>query len=436
MIIVKTSIINVFKRGDIIILKIERSENDKFIILLFLCIMVSLTPILISSVIIPGFDSHSLFNIVVGCMFAIQVIIIFFYYIKNSSKTINNRFLIFAWLYMITQTITIFVALLSGRQVNYYDFINIFARTLSVFIFACIPSKLKITKNNLDVFMSMIVILGTVACIYNIIINFRGISSVLYINNAYEVNYKSFYLNRNSFAQLLYISMIANTVLFYKDKTFYNWLCYILFGINMITSLSRTAILSIIIFIFILFINFLVKKPMYLLSLITILGILIRYVFLNPILYNFMTNILLRGNMGTNGRSSLWNIGFKVLNETSWFFGTGYFTSIQFIEKLGFDLEEFHSFYIETLVGGGIFDLLLIFSIFIFMIKRIKRIYTYSKEIGLILISAYISLMIYSLFESSSFFTMGYVGSLFTIFFITVPLLYSNNLIEKNVCNV
>ena len=98
---------------------------------------------------------------------------------------------------------------------------------------------------------------------------------------------------------------------------------------------------------------------------------------------------------------------------------------------MGFSSHEFHSFYIETLVGGGIIDLLLHLIILIFISARIKVIYKNDRKIGALYFSAYISLLVYAMFESASIFSMGYVGTLFTIFIVTIPLLYSNNFLSE-----
>jgi len=313
-------------------------------------------------------------------------------------------------------------------EINNLDIINVFARFLSVFTFLCIPSKLSISEDEFKRFMLLISILGLVASLYNMIINFRQALNILNISNAYEVSFNSFYLNRNSFAQLLLFSVIAISFLYNEMQKRYILFFYIIYFINIFLTLSRTVLVCSIIFLILSSVIYKRKNIIKSSIIISIIVIsLIILITIKPEIRNFIVDMVIRKEAGTSGRTQLWSVGIYILNNTNWVFGIGYITSRDIIKSMGFDLNEFHSFYVETLVGGGIVDLLLHFLILMFIIKRIRIIYKNDKKIGALYLSAYISIFIYSLFESASIFTMGYVGTIFTIFIITVPLLYSNN---------
>ena len=408
----------------------KNNKSDRLGIILFFCILVSLIPILISSIINPGFINGRLYPITVGIMFLIQVFLLLFYYPPNIKWSINKRLFLFAWAFMIIQTITLLISSLKGIQIDNLDFINIIIRFILLLIFFCIPSRFYITKKGLQTFMLLIVILGFVGCIYNIFQNFNGMINILNINNPNVINFQSFYLNRNHFGQLLFFALIANTFLFLSKRSVFNWLCYFLFGINIITTLSRTVIASVIIFELIFFIIYFKRKK----AIVTLLTLLLPVLFINSnqAISNFINNMLIREDAGISGRTILWQIGLEILNKSNWAFGIGYNTSEAALRNSGSRFHEFHNFYIETLVGCGIVGLLFHLIIIGLVLKKVKNIYRNDKETGAVFFSGYIALMFFAFFESISFFTLGYVGSIFTIFFITIPILYSNSFNKQN----
>jgi len=356
-------------------------------------------------------------------------------FITRKKKVIDIKCLLFAFIFTICQLATLSISSLT-IDIDYLEIINILARFIGVFIFLCIPSKVCISENEFRKFMLSIVILGLVASIYNLIINYKGILNILNISNPYSANFSSFYLNRNSFAQLLLFCIIANSFLFSKKRTNFNLFCYLIYFVNVFFTLSRTVLgCMLIFFITLLLILYRKKIKTYILIFVIIIG-LILFINFNIEIKDFIIKMIIRKEYGTSGRNNLWLTAIEILNKTNWIFGIGYISSIDIINNMGYTLREFHSFYIETLIGGGILDLLLHFIIFIFTLKRIKIIYRNDRNTGSIYLSAYISFIFYALVESASFFSMGYVGTLFTIFFITIPILYSNNLINIEKYNI
>ena len=370
----------------------------------------------------------------VGGMYGIQFITIFFYFIVYTKKLANMKLFIFSLTFSICQAITILIASLTV-DVNNLDIMNIIVRFVSVTMLLCIPSKLNISKEALRKFMLSIVTLGLVACAYNLIINYSDIPSILSASNPYSVNFTSFYLNRNSFAQLLFFAIIANTFLWIEKKTKFAFLTYLIFGVSILLTLSRTVSAVVMIFFMFLIILYFRKRLVTRSVIIFFVIGLFLLINSNQEIRNFISTMIVRKNYGTSGRSNLWMIGIEILNRTNWLFGTGYISSMNVIQDMGYNLSEFHSFYIETLVGGGLIDLLLHLVIFIFIFKKIVYIYKHDRKVGILYFASYIAFAIYAIFESASFFSMGYVGSLFTIFFITIPLLYSNNLVINNIAN-
>ena len=395
-------------------------SHDRLGPVLFYCIVLSLLPILIS-------HGDSKYIILVGVFSVLQYLILLFYYSPHFIFGINKTLLLFSLIFMISQTFTLlFTSFSNNIEINNFDFINIFVRFITILLFVCIPMQFSISQKSLEKFMFGIVFLGIVACIYNIIVNFDGLLNITSINNSYEATFKSFFPNRNIFGQLLLFCIIANTYLFIKKSSLIYLFNYLILGLNLFTSFSRTAIASASIFLLLLLIYYLKRRFLLTLFISFFVIIISTIIISNENISVFLTNNLFRLENGTSGRTALWELGFQILKESNLIFGVGYLTGVNILNKLGLP-EQFHSFYIETLVGGGIIDLILHFVLILFIIEKIYKIYKKEQITGYIFFSAYIAFLFYAFFESASFFSMGYVDSLFRIFLITIPLLYANN---------
>ena len=407
-------------------LSLEVKLNDRISLILFYCVFLSFIPILISTTLFPGLRSGMIFNILVGVSFFIQIVLLLFNFLSQQSLRFNQIFFLFAWVFTISQLLTLYLSLIRGIEINNFDFINVIIRFFSIVFFLCIPLNYKISKKGLETFMRSLLIMGMIACIYNMILNFNGIINIASISNSYVVNFKSFFTNRNSFGQFLFFCLIANTYLYIAKKSNIYVLSSIIIALNLFVTLSRTVVASACIFLIIFILIYFRKRIWIKITIMMSVVMLFIAIFINQKLNNFIFGIFLREENGTSGRSAIWQTGIEILNQTSWSFGIGYMTGTSLIADLGFP-NQFHNFFIETLVGGGIVDIILHFIIFIFIIRKIMIIIKNDELIGSIFISAYAGLVFYGFFESASFFSMGYVDTLFRVFFITIPLLYANN---------
>ncbi|MGB4590052.1 MAG: O-antigen ligase family protein [Clostridiaceae bacterium] len=403
----------------------SNDKGDRIGIILFVCILLSFIPILITSLFLPGLKSSSLYAASIGLAFFIQTVILFFYYGISKESQINKGLIVLGGLFLTAQIITVSISMMGLLRVDTFDYINVLVRFVGFIFFVSIPYYFKMTKTGLLKFMKCIVLMGFIACVYNMVYNYAGLRNILSINNPYAVNFKSFFLGRNSFAQFLFFATVANTFLFFSKRSLFHWLCYFLFLFNIFATLSRTVMASISLFIFFFFILYYRKKVISRIVILASAGMIVLSIVSNTTLTTFIKDILIRSDTGTTGRSVIWEIAIQMLNHNNWAFGIGYMTSSSLLKDMGYT-SQFHSFFIETLVGGGLIDLLLHLSIIFLVIRKVIHIYKYDQTTGIIFISAYIALVFYSLFESVSYFSIGYVDSMFRTFFITLPLLYSN----------
>src|SRR5690606_1234772 len=106
-------------------------------------------------------------------------------------------------------------------------------------------------------------------------------------------------------------------------------------------------------------------------------------------------------------------------------------TGVDIAKENGLLQGQFHSFYIDVLVSGGIVELLFILITLIYVITKCMK-HCPDSSFRNNYIAAILSIFVLAFFESIGFFSIGYVDTIYTIFFITIPLLMSNPGKESN----
>ena len=411
---------------------IYKNNKKNIVFAYFLCIIIGIITVIYNAMNIDS-SSSIYYSIIVGISFVIQVcIIVFASGLKLSLKVSKNTELL-KFLFLISPFFTLFKQALV-EDINTLDIINSFSRFILVYVYWTIAENNVISKENFNFFMKYIVYLGLLASFYNIIVNYNKFSLLFNYINPYELAFKSFFTNRNAFAQFLLFCMMSNLYLLkiYKMKRFRFSL--IILALNLLFTLSRTAIGCSLLFMILMEYSNLKKIKVKNIIINFLVIILVIFFLLNPVFKNFISHMIIRAEYGS-GRLDVWNLAINTLKNNGLLLGMGYENSIRVFQAEGYSLKEFHSFYLETLVGGGLFDLTIYSLILKYILDRVSLIKTFDKEIGSFYRASIFTFMIYAIFESISLFRIGYVGTIFTIYLFTIPLLYSNSchykLVEK-----
>lgn len=403
--------------------------------MLFLSVFLLLLSFFISNVLVK--KSSLLLPLMSGC-YILNIFFLILYLAKNNIK-IKKKYFIYPALLLIISLLTVGINCnWTIDKINYYDLINSFVKTLNIFCYVIVFININITKEQVLYLMKLFAYLGISACLYNIIFNYNDVIHFYNISSTYDLTLKSFFSNRNQFGAYLFISCIAYTIyLDGKKREIKNYFIYFLFIFNIILTMSRGAILATTIFI-----GFnLIKEKKYK-KIFTILSICFcSIIFISeffPVL-DFIEKNIIRLDTGTTGRTKIWSIAKKIWKETSIFFGAGYYNGLEIAKnRYYFKYGQFHSYFYDLLVDGG---LILLGYITFILIKC----YMISKncidiKIKNITTSAFLSVIIFSFFESVNFLSLGYADMLYTIFFMTLPILTSNITNnnkgdDNNVCN-
>ena len=420
-------------------------------IILFIIVVINYMPLFINNINTTLSKAVTVKQMTIA--FGIECIILFLYLIKNikfTKKIIINLLVLF-----LTSIIMFCIQIK-----NYYlgnlqimDLANIVCITINIGILYIAFLEIHIDEKNIYKFFAGIIIIGIIACIVNVIIYNKQFLNVLGIGTEAKVqSIKSFFAHRNQFAMFLYFSIISSIILFIKtNKKIIKVLLgiiLILFGANLLLTASRTGILCTLAFIGLFFITTdtlkLKTKLIIILISLIILGIVLGIIYKSfPDIWEKIVNVISKVFIREStiktftGRSKFWDLAFKVLfiGPISALFGIGRFVGIELLQSNGYNVTQFHSFYIEALVAGGVMELVYLISIYIIVMKNVLK-SNIEKKYKLLYISLYLSYALYCGFESLGRFSIGCVDTMCLIFLITIPLLHSNtNKNEENNIN-
>lgn len=408
-----------------------RNKNNLPIILFFI-ILINYIPLILPNLISK--ESHGANIIFMGICFAFQIILLLMCFWKNidftKEKIKNLKILSIISLILFSVQI---INLIIGDY-KLLDFANIICQFLNILLLFICLINIKIEEEYIYKFMKAIVIMGVIACVVNIILYFKEITQIFLGNIKYST-IKSFFANRNQFAFFIYISIIANSFLILKENKKSNKLIFILLLANVFSTMSRTGIL--------LALAFLILSMLYLdkhdkktkiiyLTLILIFGIIVMlsFSFLKPELMEQILRIESLKNL--SGRTKIWKNGITLWLESSMntLFGVGRFNGNKVLQIKDKVFTQFHNIYLDFLITGGILELGFAIYIYAYVINKVKKSnidVKYKKIYNVV----FITYFIYAFFESVGRFSIGATDTLCFIFFISIPLLYSNSTNEK-----
>lgn len=400
---------------------------------LFICIVINMVPtILLGALGIPA----NVYTILNACAYILEVIIML-YAIRNNIKKISNKKLSILLLFFLVQILTQLINYFKWNSIEIEDIIHIFSVTINVFIFIFCCSYAEINKNDLIKFMKKMVLLGIIACIYNLFINGITMLNISNLVSSYSVSFSSFFPNRNQFGIFLLISIISNMYLKQEsEKKIYRYFIDILFIINLVLTMSRTSIIGLItVFVAKFYFDYKNKgkkisfiKAILIIILICLIVLGIIYILENEDVLKLIDTLFIRtDNIETaSGRVTVWENGINIVTENNLLLGVGRFMGIEFNKTIyGSDLENFHSIYVETFVIYGIVGLVLLAILLIYIIKNIK-LSKIPKEIKSILLISIIVFLIISAFETTTRLSIGYADTISLIYFITIPIICAN----------
>lgn len=415
-------------------------------IILFIIIFINYLPLIIKNAITR--ESFGVGNVQMLACFMIEIIILCAYFlinfIKNGKKISLNKNTKINLISLIATTVVLFgvqVCNFLSNEFEFMDILNIGCIFINIFLLYICILNMKIEEKDIYKFFKCIIFFTLVACIVNFILYYKDIYELL-IKGKYkwDVMIKSFFANRNQFAFILYVGIIADFIVMKHDKNILYKLFLLIFGISLLATGSRTGVLLGVILVGIMF---LVSNKIKLRTKIFVcfIGLTILLIGLTAI-YNFKPDIWKK--ISTNfirlsevknfsGRTEIWKAGIDLLNEKpqNVLLGVGRFKSMTALENVdGRSFTQFHNIYIDILTTGGIMELIYIGFIYFSVIKNIIKSNLDKKYIS-VYIAMFITYALYIALESFGRFSIGCSDTICFIFFITIPILHANSIKEN-----
>lgn len=360
------------------------------------------------------------------------------FFCRNKIKNITKKDFLLLLTCVINCLIPLGFCLLNNYKIEFNEHIFTLSVMYNTFIFIIIASKFKTNKQEITTFLKRITVIGLVSVIINLILNFQNMLSLSAITNSYNVNFSSFFPNRNQYGLFMLIVVIANSFLVKnKQKNKYKIL-QIIFIANLILSMSRNSILGLVVFYFFKwrFENKKTERAKHLVSNKTlfvafiIIPVLVSVVFLatqNQIISDMFSTLFVRTDTleSGSGRFDLWLDSVNIVNRMNPFFGIGRYLGLELNHQIhGSKLTHFHSMYIEKFVSHGIFGVLWLLTLIYIIWRKTKCSNNITKES---IKAAIVAFLMVSIFETTTRFSIGYTDTFFMIFFFTLPQIIANS---------
>lgn len=353
--------------------------------------------------------------------------------IQNKIKLTYKEF-VFMCIIIFIEILSNLLTILVFNNYNLNEILVIVSVSINIYFLIVCMRHYKIELKDLNTFFYKLAKIGVIACVFNLLLNYKQILNLNVLNNSYEAQFSSFFANRNTFGILMLICIISNQYLI-EEK--YNKKCIIyqlLFVINIILTMARTSIMGFILFYLLyLFLTYIehhrkITKNnfFYILIAFTILIVCTFKVITTPELFNKIDTLFLRTNSvksGT-GRTDVWKNGLNICLQYNPLFGVGRYKALELNETVfNSDLPYFHSIYIETIATYGLCGLIVL----IYGLKNIFKKLRKSKfKYNLITISCMYSFLFISIFESTTRFSIGYADTVSLIYFFSISILIGN----------
>ena len=394
-------------------------KNRNFTLKLFASIVIMIVPLFLSFHLIRGLS----YSILTMCCFVVSIVLCNSFYDKKLQIRINKDFLFVFIVFITFQFLAIVNGYITDGVLILNDFFNAIGKIIMVFTFIILPSRQSISEEDFSTFARFFTFLSFFICLYNIIDNRSIIANFLNITNSYQFNVTGVFANRNQLGSFMFISIIAHVYYNVNSKiTKFDLVVYVLQFVNLVLSMSRGAMLATGIFIIVylgIYNHLIVKHP--LLSICSLVFFLITLT--NERAWKFIQNNLIRSEVGNSGRSDVWLKGLEIANTniSTFLIGQGYFHGVSVAQSRGMPFDQFHSFYVDTLISGGLIELCCLIIMFIYVAR--KALGCCNIKLKQVFCSSFIGYLVLCFFESDSVLSIGYVDMINTIFFVAIPIL-------------
>lgn len=364
----------------------------------------------------PADTNHALINLVASILPTL------FFIFGKEKLGVEKKNMLLVFLLCSLQIITFLLNIeFNSHYDNVADTMNIISYIVNIVGFVIMLKQTDYDSIVLRKSIIVIISCTFLFCIYNLFVNINHLSELLNPRLASIVSFASFYKNRNNFAKLIYLSTV---VLYYaKNKKIIGkrvfFLVIVVYIINLIATLSRTGIVSTLLFMLITPIIGKRKHRIKAIAVITMVTIGV----LSFGMTDFINTSIVRIDTGDSGRTGIWDSAITMLKEKP-IFGYGEHNAAKTLNQET-DNSYFHNIVIKNLVVQGVLYVLFYMVFIIYNGK--KPLHNKNSNVRNIIIATYFSLTAYCMFEGFDFFNFGLFNSLATMIMFILPNVYNAN---------
>ena len=368
-------------------------------------------------------DNHSFVDIFVKLSLIAYLIVASIITTFGSLKIkVSSILLLILVLFIQIISISINVNETSVPELLYYFF-----PVISYIIYFIVNQKKTVDISHLVKFLIGYVSIVSLLCFYNMVFLWRDFSSLFSIRQAYGSEMSSLLTSSHEYGMYLVYAIFSILLLLKltnKYRGFYAFLILI-FSLNLLSTISRTSIFSLLIGLLILL--FISNKKRFMFVIFGLVILVFAIIFINP-LNDYIYTVILKEN-NSAARDFLLSHAIDLYSQLpiiNKIFGYGFNrTNIYLLENLGHN--SFHNAYLNVLLFGGLAHLGLLIFLIIFIFKKTLVIYRLNKGIGSILISSAFTSFLLMATNTSIILTSPIDSFLLTIFALYIPLLLDIN---------
>ncbi|MBB1509826.1 O-antigen ligase [Tessaracoccus sp. MC1756] len=351
--------------------------------------------------------------------YVVQVALLTFFYASRQIR-LPLGFAVYALALGLTQSAAVIAGLIVTGDINPLDIAVAMSKVMSATLLFGLAAGLRANERDVHRIMQAVIGLAVAAILWGLLDLGNPLATLTQIGSSYEVNFRGFLGNRNQLGSLVFLSIVAHFVIrATKRWSFRAASILAVQGVGLLLTMSRGAVFATVIF---LLAYFLLKRSLLwgmvgaLAAGLTLFGLLD----LVPDSMDVLQRLFIREDAGLSGRDLLWAHGLEIFSLSP-LVGVGAFQALDVATGRGMTIPQFHSFYIETLAGGGILELALVLGALFYTgllaFRSARR-----DPVARVYVAAFVGLAFLATFESVGFLSIGYVDTLFGVLFLTVPI--------------
>lgn len=296
-----------------------------------------------------------------------------------------------------------------------------------------IKNESGISIDNIFSFYKIIVYFMFIAAVYNMIIHANSLIHMtsLSVYNSEEIS--SFFDNKNTYGVFLIFGSLAATILRINFKQTRWSIFTILFLINEMMAMCRTAIIISLVLISISFIINSDKKIRSIIVLFVLIAVLTIICNTNTEISNYITNNMFGSTRSLNSRTGFIENMLPLIRGEHFWVGYGNSNASKLAVQYAGNFY-YHNTYLKNMISGGIVKLFLQMSLVITSINYGLKCRCYNRNIGNLCIISTAVYLIYAYVEAVVLLDTPVVSIMVTMFIISMPVFFYNALVyEKDV---